>query len=74
MLGKAQLFGRYEKWSFARLNGVTGEVVTYRSGGINYYIKGQELRLTLEASQTGFDKAGTVPNFKTVMAQFQARF
>ena len=74
LLGKAQLFGRYEKWSFARLNGVTGEVVTYRSGGINYYIKGQDLRLTLEASQTGFDKAGTVPNFKTVMAQFQARF
>jgi hypothetical protein len=74
MLGKTQLFGRYEKWSFARLNGVTGEVVTYKSGGINYYIKDQDLRLTLEVSQTGFDKTGTVPNFKTVLAQFQARF
>jgi hypothetical protein len=74
MLGKTQLFGRYEKWSFAWLNGVTGEILTYISGGVNYYIKGQDLRLTLEASHTGFDKAGTVPNFKTVIAQFQARF
>jgi len=77
MLGKVQVFGRYEKWSFANLNGVLGQVITYTSEGVNYYIKGQDLRLTLEVSQTGFGTRPnpTVdPNFQTVIAQFQARF
>jgi hypothetical protein len=74
MLGKVQVFGRYEKWSFASLGPVLGQVITATSEGVNYYIKGQNLRLTLEVSQTAFEKATTVPDFTTVLAQFQARF
>jgi len=74
MLGKVQVFGRYEKWSFANLSGVLGQNVTYTSEGINYYINGQDLRLTLEVSKTGFEKTGSGPDFRTVIAQFQARF
>jgi hypothetical protein len=74
MLGKVQVFGRYEKWSFANLLGVLGQKVTYTAGGVNYYINGQDLRLTLEVSKTGFEIANAVPDFTTVLAQFQARF
>jgi len=74
MLGKTQIFGRYEKWRFANLNNVVGQMVTYASTGINYYIKGQDLRLTLEFSRTGFGKPNPTPDFNTVLAQVQARF
>ena len=74
MLGKVQVFGRYEKWSFANLLGVLGQNVTYTAGGVNYYFQGQDLRLTLEVSKTKFEIANSVPDFSTVLAQFQARF
>jgi len=74
MLGKVQVFGRYEKWSFASLLGVLGQELTFTAGGVNYYFKGQDLRLTLEVSKTKFEIANSVPDFNTVLAQFQARF
>ena len=74
MLGKVQVFGRYEKWSFANLLGVLGQKVTYTAGGVNYFFIGQNLRLTLEVSKTGFEIANSVPDFTTVLAQFQATF
>jgi hypothetical protein len=73
MLGKVQVFGRYEKWSFANLGEVQGQIVTAASEGVNYYINGQKLRLTLEHTRTSFEKA-SVQGFNTIIAQFQARF
>jgi hypothetical protein len=77
MLGKVQVYGRYEKWSFADLEDVVGQTVTYTAEGVNYYINGQNLRLTLEYGNTDKEKPvpGTnVRSFKTVIAQFQVRF
>jgi len=72
MLGKFQVYGRNEKWSFAQL-GPVGQIVTYRSEGVNYYINGQELRLTLEFAKTSFDKDHIQP-IRALTAQLQARF
>lgn len=73
MLGKVQIYGRYEKWSYANLGGVVGQELTYTAEGVNYYIKGQDLRLTLDYSRTEFAK-DSIRGFNTIIAQFQARF
>ncbi len=70
-----QLFARAEGWSFAELDGVYDQEVSFNAVGLNYYIKGQDLKLTLEYSQTEFDKAGTnAEDFNTIVAQLQVRF
>lgn len=53
-----QFFGRYEQWSFAALNNIYDQDVTWYGGGVNYYIWGQNLKLTAELSHTDFDKEG----------------
>jgi hypothetical protein len=73
MLGPVQVFGRWEKWSFASLNGVVGQQLTWLVGGVNFYAYGDHLRLTLEASATGFQKAPAT-DFVTVLFQTQVRF
>ena len=73
MLGKFQVYGRYEKWSFASLNGVIGQKVTWSAEGINYYIMGEDLRLTLEAQKTDFSIQSGTPDFRTIIVQLQAR-
>lgn len=55
-----QFFGRYEQWSFAALNNIYDQDVTWYGGGVNYYIWGQNLKLTAELSHTDFDKEGVV--------------
>lgn len=72
MLGDFQVYGRVEKWSFASLNGVIGQEMKWSAEGINYYIKGQDLRLTLEAQKVDFTLPGTT-DFRTITLQFQAR-
>lgn len=72
MLGKFQVFGRMEKWAFASLGGVLGQEINWTAEGINYYIKGQDLRLTLERQNIDFVKPGA-QDFNTVILQFQAR-
>lgn len=55
-----QFFGRYEQWSFAALNNIYDQDVTWYGGGVNYYIWGQNLKLTAELSHTDFDDEGVV--------------
>lgn len=74
-----QFFGRYEKWSFANLNGIQNQRIDWYGGGINYYLQGQSLKLTFEASQTGFHRgSGSVADgtkdFQTYVTQLQMIF
>ncbi len=73
MLGQFQVFARYEHWSFASLNGVVGQKLTWLVSGINYFVFGEDLRFTLEGSATEFAEAPAT-NFRTVLLQAQARF
>lgn len=74
-----QFFFRYEKWSFANLNGIADQEVEWYGGGANYYFRDQNLKLTFEASRTGFDRgtgssiAGT-EDFLTFVTQLQVIF
>lgn len=54
-----QLFGRYEKWSFASLNNIFDQDVDWYGAGANYYIWKQNLKLTFEYSRTDFAQEGT---------------
>ena len=79
-----QFFGRYEKWRFAELNNIFDQKIDWYGLGANYYIRGQNLKLTAEFSHTDFDKEGTVsgiqgPNlrskdFNTFITQLQLIF
>lgn len=73
MLGKTQVYARFEDWIFADYNGTKNENITSTTVGVNYYISGQNLRLTLEQTSNSFSK---VPenDMKTITAQIQARF
>ncbi len=51
-----QFFGRYENWSFAQLNTIIDQEIDWYGGGLNYYLRGQNLKLTLEVSKTEFDR------------------
>ncbi len=74
-----QFFVRYEKWSFANLEGVSDQRVDWYGGGANYYFRDQNLKLTVEVSNTGFHKgAGTsadgTKDFMTYITQLQLIF
>jgi hypothetical protein len=78
-----QFFARSESWSFANLYGVYDQEVDWYGGGINYYFRGQDLKLTLELSQADFDEEGRyfdgsamcdTEDFTTVTAQMQVIF
>ena len=72
-----QLFLRYERWRFASLNDVFDQRVDWYGGGFNYYLRNQNLKLTFEASSTGFSKAGgteTTDEFMTYITQLQLIF
>jgi hypothetical protein len=74
-----QFFARYEKWAFANLNGIVDQEVEWYGGGFNYYIRGQNLKITVEASNTSFDKgthtsADGTESFSTIVAQLQVIF
>ena len=47
----------YEDWTFAHLLGIDDQKITQYGGGINYYIRQQNVRLTAEYLQTEFEKA-----------------
>lgn len=59
--GKLQPYGVFEKWHFAHLLGRDDQGIKQFGGGINYYIKGQNVRLTLEYLKTDFDKTTLLP-------------
>lgn len=74
-----QFFGRYEKWTFANLNNIYDQDIDWYGGGVNYYFRGQNLKLTAEVSQTDFDQEGTVggvrsEDFTQVITQLQLIF
>lgn len=74
-----QFFGRYEKWSFSRLNNFFDQKIDWYGAGANYYFRGQNLKLTFEASHTSFDKEGTVngvrsKDFTSFVTQLQVIF
>jgi hypothetical protein len=54
--GKLQPYLLYEDWKFANLLGITDQKITQTGGGLNYYIKRQNVRWTFEYLKTEFDK------------------
>lgn len=70
-----QFFARTENWSFANLDGVIDQEVDWYGGGINYYFRGQNLKLTMEYSQVDYDvETASVEDFKTFTTQLQVVF
>lgn len=74
-----QLFGRYEQWKFADLENTYDQQVDWYGLGANYYIWGQNLKLTMEYNRTNFDKSmsrtGTRnKDFSTFVTQLQVIF
>ncbi|OGW32656.1 MAG: hypothetical protein A2X58_06875 [Nitrospirae bacterium GWC2_56_14] len=74
--GQIQPFLRYEQWDFASLNGVYAQQITWTAGGLNYLIKGQNLKLTLQYAATDFkdEQNAASRDFKTITAMLQAGF
>jgi hypothetical protein len=72
--GKLQIFGRAEEWQFAELYGIFDQQITWSAFGLNYYVKGQNLRLTLEYSMNDYEKEDAAnKDFKTVTTMLQFR-
>ncbi len=70
-----QFFARYEDWSFAKLNDIDAQELTWLAGGFNYYIKDQNLKLTVEFSNTDYDKEeADLEDFSQAVAQMQLIF
>lgn len=68
-----QFFGRYEQWKFANLNSTYNEKVDWYGLGANYYIWGQNLKLTMEYSKTKYDKE-SAEDFSNFITQLQVIF
>lgn len=74
-----QFFARLEKWRFAQLNNIYNQRVDWSGIGANYYVRGQNLKLTAELGKTNFDKEGIVSglrtkDFNTLVMQMQVMF
>jgi hypothetical protein len=73
--GKLQLFGRYEQWNFASLQGIFDQEIDWYAAGLNYYLNGHDLRLTLQYAKNDFDREiGGIEDFNTVTAMLQFRY
>ena len=76
--GQVQFFGRYENWSFADLGGVQDQEIDWYSLGVNYYLNGQDMRLTFEYAINDFDREvvsdPATADFDTATLMFQFRF
>jgi hypothetical protein len=69
-----QFFGRVENWTFAELNGVMDHELDWVGFGANYYINGQNTKVTLEYSDVDFDSRDTTEDKSTLTGQFQFIF
>jgi hypothetical protein len=72
--GDLQVFGRYEKWKLAQLQGIYDQEIKWSALGANYFINGQDLRLTLEYSRNDYaqeDATNQDFNTWTLMLQFR---
>ena len=76
--GNLQLFGRYEEWKFAQLSAIFDQKIKWWAVGVNYLIKGQDLRVTLQYDKTDYGtQDSTNPNsqnFNTLTAMLQFLF
>jgi hypothetical protein len=72
--GQFQVFGRYEKWKFAQLQGIYDQEIKWTALGANYFIYGEDLRLTLEYSKNDYaQETATVQDFNTWTLMLQVR-
>jgi len=78
--GKLQPYVLYENWRFAHLLGVDEQKLEQKGVGVNYYIKGNNVRITAEYLRTDFDKETQmlgianfqrIKNFDTFRLMFQ---
>jgi hypothetical protein len=69
-----QLFGRVEGWSFARLGDVYDQEIDWYGGGFNYFLRGQNLKVTVEYSKLDYDEEVNVEDIDTLTAQLQVIF
>ena len=69
-----QFFARSEGWSFAKLGDVYDQEVSVTSGGLNYYMRGQNLKVTLEYSALDYDQDAAIEDTNTFVAQVQVIF
>lgn len=74
--GQVQPFVRYEKWRYADLFNVFNQDLTFTGAGVNYLIKGESLRVTLQYSRTDFSNEANYDSksFDTVTSMVQWRF
>lgn len=73
--GNVQFFGRYEQWNFAELRGITDQDINWYAFGLNYLLKGHDLRITLEYSMNDFDQEDSEnEDFGTLTTMLQLRF
>jgi hypothetical protein len=54
--GQLQPYFLYEDWKFAHLLGIDNQQINQYGGGVNYYVKDQNVRITVEYLKTEFDK------------------
>ena len=69
-----QLFARSEGWSFAKLDDVYDQEISLYGIGFNYYLRGQNLKVTVEYSALDYDKDATVEDTNTLIGQVQVIF
>ena len=70
-----QFFARAENWSFANLDSVIDQEIDWYGGGFNYYLRGQNLKLTVEYSTVEYDtETATSEDFDSLTAQIQVVF
>lgn len=73
--GNVQFFGRFEDWNFAELQGIVDQQIDWYAFGLNYLLKGHDLRVTLEYSVNDFEKENANnDDFNTLTAMLQLRF
>ncbi len=74
LVGNWQPYARVERWSFAEVNGIVDQTINWAALGVNYYVRGQDLRITLELSRNDFDKTSAAnEDFSSAVLQLQAR-
>ncbi|MBU0484645.1 MAG: OprO/OprP family phosphate-selective porin [Proteobacteria bacterium] len=66
-----QIFGRMETWTFAELNGIMDHELNWMGVGANYYVRNQDVKVTLEYSTVQFDDRDTADDISTIVAQLQ---
>jgi hypothetical protein len=73
--GNVQVYARYESWRFAELSGIVDQQLRWAAAGLNYYFKGQDLRVTLEYARDDFvTEDATTRDFDTITLMLQTLF